>query len=102
MNHFMPFYPISFRSVSVLFVHLCLGLQSYLFLPGFPLKPCHLRTWHVPFPSESSQFDGPSDVIMELSPVLHPCWAQIPYTLPYFEHLQYTFTVFEGASYTPT
>ena len=96
LNHFMPFLCIFFRSVLVLFTHLCRGLQSGLFPPSFPLKPCtHFSSPHVacvPHPHESPQFGGPNDILIQFSQVLlHPCWTQISSTAPYFEDPQCTF-----------
>ena len=53
-------HPISWRSIPILFSHLCLGLPIGFFPSGFPPKPCirlsHPHTRYMPSPSHSSPF----------------------------------------------
>ena len=51
--------PTSWRSILILFSHLCLGLPNGLFPSGFPP---FLHTCHMPRPSHSSRFYHPYNI----------------------------------------
>ena len=68
LSHVAPVHaphPTSWRSILILPSHLCLGLPSGLFPPGFPTKPLYMPPLspmcYMLRPSHSSRFDHPNN-----------------------------------------
>ena len=66
--------PISWWSILILSSHLSLGLPSFLFSPGFPIKTLYTPLPHTCYttrPSYSPQFDHPKNIGWLKSKVKH-------------------------------
>jgi hypothetical protein len=67
LSQSMPSHPTSWKSVLILFSHLCVGLPNDLFPSDFPAKSTVYNspvphTCYMPLPSQSSRFDHPNNI----------------------------------------